>query len=51
VSTGVEAPIFIVGRSRSGTTALSHLLARDPANRPLDEQFSDCRTHFAEHLA
>jgi Sulfotransferase family len=31
----VEAPIFIVGMSRSGTTALSHLLARDPANRSL----------------
>jgi hypothetical protein len=31
----IEAPIFIVGISRSGTTALSHLLARDPANRSL----------------
>ena len=31
----IEAPIFIVGLSRSGTTALSHLLARDPANRSL----------------
>jgi hypothetical protein len=31
----IEAPIFIVGMSRSGTTALSHLLARDPANRNL----------------
>jgi hypothetical protein len=31
----VDAPIFIVGMSRSGTTALSHLLARDPANRSL----------------
>ncbi len=31
----VEAPIFIIGLSRSGTTALSHLLARDPANRSL----------------
>jgi hypothetical protein len=31
----IEAPIFIVGMSRSGTTALSHLLARDPANRSL----------------
>ena len=31
----IEAPIFIVGMSRSGTTALSHLLARDTANRSL----------------
>jgi hypothetical protein len=31
----IEAPIFVVGMSRSGTTALSHLLARDPANRSL----------------
>jgi hypothetical protein len=31
----VEAPVFLVGISRSGTTALSHLLARDPANRSL----------------
>jgi hypothetical protein len=31
----IDAPIFIVGMSRSGTTALSHLLARDPANRSL----------------
>jgi Sulfotransferase family len=31
----ISAPIFIVGMSRSGTTALSHLLARDPANRSL----------------
>jgi hypothetical protein len=33
--TPVEAPIFIVGLSRTGTTALSHLLARDPALRSL----------------
>lgn len=31
----VEAPIFVVGLSRSGTTALSHLLARVPGNRSL----------------
>jgi len=31
----LERPIFIVGMSRSGTTALSHLLACDPANRSL----------------
>jgi Sulfotransferase family len=31
----IEAPIFIVGLSRTGTTALSHLLAADPANRSL----------------
>lgn len=31
----VERPVFIVGMSRSGTTALSHLLARDPGNRTL----------------
>ena len=32
---GHRAPIFIVGLSRTGTTALSHLLACDPANRSL----------------
>ena len=31
----VEQPIFIVGLSRTGTTALSQLLACDPANRSL----------------
>jgi hypothetical protein len=31
----IERPLFIVGMSRSGTTALSHLLARDPAHRNL----------------
>lgn len=31
----IERPIFIVGMSRSGTTALSHLLVCDPANRSL----------------
>lgn len=31
----IERPVFIVGMSRSGTTALSHLLACDPANRSL----------------
>lgn len=31
----IDAPVFIVGMSRSGTSALSHLLARDPANRSL----------------
>lgn len=31
----IVAPIFIVGVSRSGTTALSHLLACDPANRSM----------------
>jgi hypothetical protein len=31
----IESPLFVVGMSRSGTTALSHLLARDPANRSL----------------
>jgi len=31
----IERPLFIVGMSRSGTTALSHLLACDPANRSL----------------
>ena len=29
------APIFIVGLPRTGTTALSHLLAQDPATRSL----------------
>jgi hypothetical protein len=31
----IERPIFLVGMSRSGTTALSHLLARDERNRSL----------------
>jgi hypothetical protein len=31
----IEQPIFLVGMSRSGTTALSHILARDPAHRSL----------------
>jgi hypothetical protein len=31
----IERPLFVVGMSRSGTTALSHLLACDPANRSL----------------
>ena len=31
----IERPIFIVGMSRSGTTALSHLLGRDPNLRCL----------------
>jgi len=31
----VEHPLFIVGLSRTGTTALSQLLACDPANRSL----------------
>jgi hypothetical protein len=30
-----EVPIIIVGLTRTGTTALSHLLAADPANRSL----------------
>jgi hypothetical protein len=31
----VEAPLILVGMPRSGTTALSHLLAADPDNRSL----------------
>jgi Sulfotransferase family len=31
----VPAPIFVVGLPRTGTTALSHLLAQDPATRSL----------------
>lgn len=31
----VEAPIFLIGLPRTGTTALSHLLSADPANRSL----------------
>jgi hypothetical protein len=34
-ATTVEAPIVLVGMPRSGTTALSHLLAADPDNRSL----------------
>lgn len=34
-STKVEAPLILVGMPRSGTTALSHLLAADPENRSL----------------
>lgn len=31
----VDAPTFLVGLPRTGTTALSHLLSADPANRTL----------------
>jgi hypothetical protein len=31
----VPAPVFVVGLPRTGTTALSHLLAQDPATRSL----------------
>jgi hypothetical protein len=31
----VPAPVFVVGLPRTGSTALSHLLARDPATRSL----------------
>jgi hypothetical protein len=31
----VESPIFLIGLPRTGTTALSHLLSTDPANRSL----------------
>jgi hypothetical protein len=31
----IEAPIFLIGLPRTGTTALSHLLSVDPANRSL----------------
>lgn len=31
----VQAPVFMVGLPRTGTTALSHLLAQDPATRSL----------------
>lgn len=31
----IDEPLFIVGQPRTGTTALSHLLAADPANRSL----------------
>jgi hypothetical protein len=31
----IEAPVFIVGLPRTGTTLLSYLLASDPANRSL----------------
>ncbi len=34
-STPVEAPVFLIGLPRTGTTALSHLLSADPANRSL----------------
>ncbi len=34
-ATKVEAPLVLVGMPRSGTTALSHLLAADPDNRSL----------------
>lgn len=34
-STAVDAPIFLIGLPRTGTTALSHLLSADPANRSL----------------
>src|SRR5262245_43303477 len=31
----VEAPLFVVGMFRAGTTLLSHLFDQDPANRAL----------------
>lgn len=34
-ATSVDRPIFLLGLPRSGTTALSHLLSADPANRSL----------------
>lgn len=34
-ATSVERPIFLIGLPRTGTTALSHLLSVDPANRSL----------------
>lgn len=33
--TSIDRPIFLLGLPRSGTTALSHLLSADPANRSL----------------
>ena len=33
--TAIDRPIFLIGLPRSGTTALSHLLSVDPANRSL----------------
>lgn len=33
--TVIERPIFLIGLPRTGTTALSHLLSVDPANRSL----------------
>ena len=33
--TAVDAPIFLIGLPRTGTTALSHLLSVDPGNRSL----------------
>ncbi len=31
----IDSPIFLIGLPRTGTTALSHLLSADPANRSL----------------
>ncbi|WP_380872573.1 hypothetical protein ACFB49_34980 [Sphingomonas sp. DBB INV C78] len=31
----IEAPVFVIGLFRAGTTLLSYLLERDPAHRPL----------------
>ena len=33
--TNIDSPIFLIGLPRTGTTALSHLLSVDPANRSL----------------
>ena len=33
--TKIDSPIFLIGLPRTGTTALSHLLSVDPANRSL----------------
>src|SRR5262249_53900633 len=35
ITAPVSAPLILVGMPRSGTTALSHLLAADPDNRSL----------------
>ncbi len=34
-SSTIDSPIFLIGLPRTGTTALSHLLSVDPANRSL----------------
>lgn len=34
-TSSIDAPIFLIGLPRTGTTALSHLLSVDPANRSL----------------
>jgi hypothetical protein len=45
----IGGPIFVTGLPRTGTTALSHLLASDPDTRSLQMWESNCPTPPPEH--